>query len=192
MTIAALRLHASAVRRDRRGVAAVEMALLAPFLVLLFLGVVEVTQLVRVKTKMALAGQAIQNMVAGQDSATASSLATAFAGGQLVMTPFSGTALTVTITSVSFDSSGNAKSVTWQVVEGGATGMTIATACALAAQMSLGSDSVIIVSETYGYVPVLSYVLNKTYALTETTFGRPRNVSSISAPATSTGPTGSC
>lgn len=177
---------------DRRGVAAVELALLSPVLVMLFLGTVEVTQLIRVKTKLALAAQAIQNMVAGQTTATTSSLATAYAGGQLVMTPFAGSGLTASIASVSFTSSGSATTVTWQALEGGATTMTVSAACTLAAGMSLGSDSVIVVRATYAYTPVLSYLLGKSYALTQVTYGRPRNTTTVSTPAASTGATGSC
>jgi len=177
---------------DRRGVAAVEMALLSPVLVMLFLGTFEVTQLIRVKTKMALAAQVIQGMAASQSSATANSLAIAYSGGQLVMTPFAGSSLTAAIASVTFDSSGAASTVAWQVVEGNTTGMTASVACTLAAHMSLGSDSVIVVKTTYAYTPILSYMLAKSYALTQVTYGRPRNTGSISGPTVSTGPTGNC
>lgn len=177
--------------RDRRGAAAVEMALLSPILVMLFLGTVEVTQLIRVKTKLALAAQAIEDMVAGQTSATTASLANAYAGGVLVMTPFPTSGLTATVASVSFNASGSAATVDWQVLEGGATGMTTAAACTLAAQMGLGSDSVIVVKATFAYTPVLSYLLGQSYALVQITYGRPRNAATVSGP-TSTGATGSC
>lgn len=172
--------------------AAVELALLSPVLVMLFLGTVEVTQLIRVKTKVALAAQSIQNMVAGQITASANSLLIAYAGGQRVMAPFAGSSLTAAIASVTFTASGSASLVDWQVVEGGTTGMTTSAACSLAAQMSLGSDSVIVVQVTYAYIPIVSYLLGKSYGLTQVTYGRPRNVSSVSGPATSTGATGSC
>ena len=178
---------------DRRGLVAVEMALTAPLLVMLLLGTFELTQLIRVRTKVALATQAIQDIVAGQSTATSTSLATAFSAAKLVMTPFPTTSLAVTIASVTFTSSGGAGTVAWQVVEGGtSTSLTTAQACTLAAQMSLGSDSVIVVRATYAYMPVLSYLLGSSYALTQIAYGRPRNVASISGPSTSTGPTGSC
>lgn len=165
---------------------------MSPLLVMLFLGTVEVTQLIRVDTKLTLAAQAIQDMVAGQNVASATSLATVFSGAKLVMTPFSGSNLTAAIASVSFTSSGSTGTVAWQVVEGGATSMTTAQACALAAKMSLGNDSVIVVSTTYAYTPILSYLLSRSYALTQVAYGRPRNVASVSGPTTSTGSTGSC
>ncbi len=177
---------------DRRGVAAVEMALVSPLLVMLFMGTFEVTQLIRVKTKMALAAQVIQDMVAGQNAATATSLATAYSGGQLVMTPFAASSLSVAIASVTFNSSGQAATVAWQAVEGTTTGMTTSVACAAASAMSLNSDSVIVVTAKYAYTPIISYLLGKSYTLTQVAFGRPRDTGSISGPGTSTGPTGNC
>lgn len=168
------------------------MALLSPVLVMLFLGTFEVTQLIRVKTKMALAAQAIQNMVASQNSATANSLTTAYSGGQLVMMPFAGSGLTAAIASVTFTASGQASTVAWQVLEGGAAGMTTSVACALAANMSIGSDSVIVVTTTYAYTPVLAYMLSKRYALTQVAYGRPRNTGSIPGPVSSAGLAGNC
>lgn len=179
-------------QRDRRGVAAVELALLSPVLLMLFLGTVEVTQLIRVKTKLALTAQAIQAMVAGQTTATANSLSIIYSGSQLVMTPFASSGLTASIASVSFTSSGSATSVDWQMLEGGATSMTVSAACTLAAGLSLGSDSVIVVKTTYAYTPVLSYLLGKSYTLTQVAYGRPRNAAAVSGPSTSTGSTGSC
>ncbi|MGI4747376.1 MAG: TadE/TadG family type IV pilus assembly protein [Janthinobacterium lividum] len=187
-----LRHFSDRLWHDRRGVAAVELALLSPILVMLFLGTFEVTQLIRVKTKMALAAQVIQNMVTGQNSATANSLAIAYSGGQRVMAPFAGSGLTAAVASVTFTSTGTASAVAWQTLLGGAPGMTKSAACTLAAKMSLGSDSVIVVKTTYAYTPVLSYMLGKSYALTQITYGRPRNTGSISGPSPSTGLTGNC
>ena len=187
----------SVVRRlfaDRRGTAAVEAALLSPVLILLFLGMVEVTQLIRVETKLARAAQAIQDIVAGQTAGSSStaSLANAFAGGQIVMTPFGALNMSASIASVKVDSSANALSVDWQQLENNSPNMTIAFACSTAAGMSLGSDSVIVVQATYNYVPIVSYLFGKNYTLTQTAYGRPRNVPAISAPASSNGSSGNC
>ena len=179
---------------DRRGTAAVEAALLSPVLILLFLGMVEVTQLIRVETKLARAAQAIQDIVAGQtqSSASVASLANAFAGGQIVMTPFGALNMSAAIASVKFDSSANALSVDWQQLENNSPNMTLSFACSTAAGMSLGSDSVIVVKATYTYVPIVSYLFGKSYTLTQTAYGRPRNAPSISAPTGSNGSSGNC
>lgn len=182
----------SGLGRDRRGTAAVETALLSPVLILLFLGTVEVTQLIRVEAKLTRAAQAIQDIVAGQTTANAASLTIAFNGGQLVMLPFGPTNFSASIASVTFDSTAAANTVSWQQIENSDPGMTTTYACSTATGMSLGSDSVIVVRATYSYVPIVSYVLGKSFTLTQTAYGRPRNTPVISGPASSNGSTGNC
>jgi Flp pilus assembly protein TadG len=179
---------------DRRGVAAVEAALLSPVLIVLFLGMVEVTQLIRVEAKLSRAAQTIQDIVAGQVNGSSStiSIANAFVGGQIVMTPFGASNLSAAIASVLFDSSANALKVDWQQLENNSPTMTVSTACSTAAGMSIGSDSVIVVQATYTYVPIVSYLFGKSYTLTQTAYGRPRNVGSISAPSGANGASGNC
>ena len=173
---------------DRRGTAAVEMALISPVLILLFLGTVEVTQLIRVEAKLTHAAQTIQDIVAGQSTATVSSLGIAFNGGQIVMTPYTAANLTAAIASVSFNSSGTATEVTWQQVENGNPGMTSSVACSAGAGMSLTSDSVIVVQVTYTYNPIVSYLFGKQFTLSQMAFGRPRNTTLISDSSSSNGP----
>ena len=136
-------IRARGLVTDRRGVAALELALTAPMMLILFFGVVEVTQLIRVSNKLTLASQAIENIVAGQGTATVVSVTNAYLGGELVMAPFIGasTPLAVTVASVIFDANGNASQVTWQVDLGGASARPIATACSLASGNGTGSSN---------------------------------------------------
>lgn len=180
------------LRRDCHGTAAVETALLSPLLILFFLGTIEVTQLIRVEAKLTRAAQAIQDIVAGQNSASSATMAIAFTGGQIVMTPFDATKLTAAIASVTFDSSGAANAVSWQQLENNGASMTTTYACSAAAGMSLNSDSVIVVQATYTYVPIISYILGKSFTLTQTAYGRPRNTQVISDASSSNGTTGNC
>jgi Flp pilus assembly protein TadG len=193
-----MRTAAGAFRRDRRGVAALELALIAPVLVTLFLGSVEVTQLIRVRTKLSSSAQAIQNMVAGRNTPASSTpnaaVNSAFSGGQLMMYPFAASNLAVAIASVTFNSATPPapSTLAWQVLENGAASMTLATACTLAAGLSMGGDSVIIVSATYGYTPILSYILSSHYTLTQVAFGRPRSSAAFAVTSSSGAATGRC
>ena len=189
---AIVRHAAGRLRVDRRGTAAVETALLSPVLILLFLGTVEVTQLIRVEAKLTRAAQTIQDIVAGQTTANAASLTIAFNGGQLVMLPFGPTNFSASIASVTFDSTAAANTVAWQQIENSDPGMTTTYACSTATGMSLGSDSVVVVQATYTYVPIVSYVLGKSFILTQTAYGRPRNTPVISWSGNSNGSTGNC
>ncbi len=182
-------------RRDRRGTAAVEVALLSPLLILMFLGTIEVTQLVRVEAKLAHSAQTIQDIVAGGPSTTSNTnLANAFTGAQIVMFPFTTTTtLSAAIASVTFDANGNASAVSWQKLENTSSGMTVASACAVAAGLSLNNDSVIITQVTYTYIPIVSYLFGKSFTLTQTAYGRPRsNPAVVTDDNSSDGPTGNC
>lgn len=187
-----------AVRRflsDRRGTAAVELALLSPLLILLFFGTIEVTQLVRVEAKLAHSAQTIQDIVAAGPSTTSNQLlGNAYTGAQIVMFPFTTmTALSATIASVTFDGNGKALAVSWQKMENTTTGMPVATACTIAAGLSLTNDSAIVVQVTYTYIPIVSYVFGKSFTLTQTAYGRPRsNPAVVTDSNSSDGPTGNC
>ena len=187
-----IRRVARRLRLDRRGTAAVETALLSPVLIMLFLGTFEVTQLIRVEAKLTRAAQAIQDIVAGQTTASAATLTAAFTGGQIVMLPFGASSFSASIASVTFNSSAVASTVDWQEIENSNPGMTTTYACTTASGMSLGSDSVIVVQATYTYVPIISYLLGKSFTLTQTAYGRPRNAATVSGPGSSNGSAGNC
>nr|WP_321985774.1 TadE/TadG family type IV pilus assembly protein [uncultured Lichenicoccus sp.] len=182
------------LRHDQHGVAALELALTAPLMLILFFGTVEVTQLIRVSNKLTLATQAIANIIGGQNPATVLNVGNAYVGGEFVMTPFvNSTPLLATIASVTYDSSGNPSQLAWQITEGGASAMSVATACSLAKGYGVGSDSVIIVQASYSYAAITHYILPSSYALSHVAYGRPRNVAAIAGVSSPlTAPTGGC
>ncbi len=176
----------SVLRQDRRGVAALELALVLPAMLVLFFGTVEITQLIRASNKLNIAAQSIENMIAGQKSVATADVDNAYKGGQLIMAPFSAT-LAVAVVSVTFNSSGTASSVGWQVLEGGAKALPNSTACTMVAGLGLGNDSVILVQASYGYSAVAHYVLPASVNLLHVAYGRPRNVQAVSGPSTGAG-----
>lgn len=178
--------------RDRRGVAALEFALVLPVMLILFFGVIDVTQVIRAYTKLGIAAQAINDMVAGEDSASLSSVLNAYVGGQLVMAPFPASSLAVSVVSVTFDGSGNPATVAWQVDEGGAPSIPVSTACSMADGLGLGNDSVIIVRATYSYTAMDSHILPASFTLSHVAYGRPRNISAIPGTSSSGAATGNC
>lgn len=172
--------------RDGRGVAALELALVVPVMLVLFFGTVEITQLIRASNKLDIATQSIENMIAGQKSVATADVDNAYKGGQLIMAPF-GATLAIAAVSVTFDSSGAPSGVAWQVLEGGATAVPGATACAMVAGLGRGNDSVILVQGRYGYSAAVHYILPASFSLSYVAFGRPRNVNAVSGPSTGAG-----
>ena len=169
------------LRRDRRGVAALELALVLPVMLVLFFGSVEVTQLIRVSNKLNIAAQSIESMVAGHTSILQADVDNAYNGGKLIMAPFSAT-LSVQVVSVTFDANAKASGVSWQVVEpitATPTPISNKTACTMVAGLGLGNDSVILVQASYSYGAVVHYVLPASFNLSHVAYGRPRNVQAV-------------
>lgn len=160
----------------QRGAAAIEFAILAPLLLTLSLGTFEVASLINADMKLANAAQVIGDLVAQQSNETDAETANFCTGGQMAMTPLSSTSLTATIVSVTH--TGGGETVDWQDTSCG--GSPIGDAASLAAPVTPNvGDSVIIVVAKYQYNSPLSYVLASNYSLTQTTYSRPRNVTTV-------------
>jgi Flp pilus assembly protein TadG len=86
---------------DRRGVSAVEFALLAPLMIALYLSSVEISQ-----------GIGIDRKVAQNSSVSSSDMATFFNVATTIMAPYSTTPLKITISCLTIDSTGKA-TVSW-------------------------------------------------------------------------------
>ncbi|MDB5649293.1 MAG: uncharacterized protein JWL62_813 [Hyphomicrobiales bacterium] len=95
----------AALRRDRRGVAAVEFALILPLMLLMYLGSTEIVQGLMASRKLSIVARALSDLVAQQPAdspLTDTQLNDIFAAATSIMSPFSTTALKMTVSSVEF------------------------------------------------------------------------------------------
>jgi Flp pilus assembly protein TadG len=165
------------LRKDERGAALIELALVMPIMMTLFFGGFEVTRVINANTRVAAAAQSLADLVAQQSAVTATSVANFCKGGQLVMTPFPNASLKATIASVTRGGSGT--TVDWQDTTCG-TSTSISNATTLASPVIPNAgDSVIVVKTTYAYTSPFSYVLHASYTLTQTAFARPQMGSQV-------------
>jgi Flp pilus assembly protein TadG len=168
-------------RKDTSGSILVEFAILAPIMVVLFLGTFEVTLAVRAKMKLNNAAQAFATMIAAQSSLTSATLTNLCNGAKMVMTPFSTATFKAAVSSVT-KPAGSAVAADWHYTAcGSATAISGPTTLA-AALVPGDGDSVIIVQATYTYNSPLHYVLPASTTLTLTAFARPRQNTTISCP----------
>lgn len=98
--------------RDHRGVAAVEFALLAPLLITIYFGLVEVCSGYMAQKRMSHATALIADLVAQEEVVNTSNLADITAIGALIMKPFAVAPLGTRISSVTQTSAGSAR-VNW-------------------------------------------------------------------------------
>jgi len=198
---------------DRRGVAAVEFALILPLMLLLYLGTSELTQGVMASRKATLVARALSDLtgqLAAGSTMTDAEATNIFNAATAVMSPFSTSSLKMTITSVEFVANSAATNKydakpRWTIVRNNAT----PRACAILGAVSnttkpasnnmpngmYQSGSIIVADVSYTYDPPFGKALlewSKTASvinMSQTTYMRPRNQTLIGISSGVTGAT---
>ncbi|MGH7020953.1 MAG: TadE/TadG family type IV pilus assembly protein [Brevundimonas sp.] len=93
---------------DRRGVSAVEFALLAPFMILIYFGLTEFCQAYMAERRVSHTAAMVADLVAQGSKTDKEDLASVAAIGQMLMKPFPAAPLTTRVSSVTVDAQGRA------------------------------------------------------------------------------------
>ncbi|HEY0437808.1 MAG TPA: TadE/TadG family type IV pilus assembly protein, partial [Phenylobacterium sp.] len=177
--------------RDRRGVSALEFALIAPVLILIYFGMAELSQGLMAERRVSHAASAMGDLIAQYDSANSpvkdADSAAVFAAAKAILSPFPTTALELRVTSIVMKApaSGGAPQavVDWSdpSVPGGSlpklakdTPMTVDPNL-----LSAVGDSVILAEAKYKYISPVGYVLPNGLAFTETFYEKPRKTQTV-------------
>ena len=162
----------SSLWRDRSAAAALELCIMFPFMMVLFFGCVEVTQMVRVYMGLGVTTDAMADLLSHGDPDTAAQILDACNGAKLVLAPFSGSTLKAAIVNVK--NTNGTVAVSWSDTScGSATAIANATALATALIPNSG-DEVILVQTTYTYTASTSYVMPATQNYMYLSYARPR------------------
>lgn len=111
-----LRRQVARILRRREGIAATEFALLAPILMVMWLGMVEVTQAVSVDRKVTLVTRTLADLTTQVAVVNDTDLETIFSAAVSVLTPVPAQRLSMRITSFDVDQAGSAF-VDWSSVK---------------------------------------------------------------------------
>lgn len=160
--------------RDRRGVSAVEFALLAPLMIGFYFGLAEFCQGYMSQKRMAHTASAVGDLVAQTDSVTKAQLDDIIAIGALIMKPFDATPLTTRISSVTRNASGVAK-VDWSRASGISARATASTVT-IPADVIANGESVVMSETTYDYTSPIKYLLPNVTKFSNVFYLRPRRV----------------
>lgn len=160
---------------DIRGIAAIEFALVVPVMLVLLTGIIEISNLASAQRRVVEAAHAAADLIAQGSDFSSTDLSDILAASRYVMTPFDDSNMTIGVASVRFDSDGDAYEDWTYAYNGG----SVASSTTLANGMGEAGGSVILVSVTYSYTPLLSAIISTTYTLSETAYVRPRNLSYV-------------
>lgn len=106
-----------AFARDCRGVSALEFALIAPVMILLYLGAVDLSLALSVDRKVTSAASALADLVAQDDVITDDEMTDILNASAVIVAPFDPAPLQVRVSSVMMDSDGDVE-VQWSDARG--------------------------------------------------------------------------
>jgi Flp pilus assembly protein TadG len=161
--------------RDKRGVSAVEFALIAPALIAFYFGLAELTQAMMAERRASHTASAIGDLVAQSTQINTATMTDIFTIGQTIISPFPTTSLKMRVTSVVADAKISPK-VEWSSVSGsGITALkkddpvTVPTGLLTAA-----GQSVVMSEVTYSYDSPVDYFVPRAVTFNKKFYLRPR------------------
>jgi Flp pilus assembly protein TadG len=161
---------------DKRGVSAVEFALLSPLMIGLYLGGVEISEGISVDRKVTLAAGAVANLAAQVSSISSSDMTNIMNAASAITAPYSTTPLKITVSCISIDKDKKA-TVKWSETRNG-TKLASGSSITLPSALSVANTQLLFSQVSYTYTPTIGYVITGSLNLSDTMYMSPR----ISAP----------
>ncbi len=163
---------------DQRGFAAVEFALILPFMLLLYLGSVELTQGIMVNRQVALTADTVTNIVAQYTTISASQqLPDILTASAQIFEPNPASAATVVISLITIDSSGKA-TVSWSQALNGSP-LTQGQTIAIPGNLDIPNTTLVYGQAKYAYTPWFDFMGIGTLNLSSSVYMSPRASSTI-------------
>ena len=181
--------------RDRDAIAATEFAVIVPIMLVLFFGVVEMSNGITVYRKVTIMAHTLSDLTSQSPSVQDSDLTNFFCAANGIMSPYisiSGqcpsTAVTQSIVELWVNPSLQAR-VQWAKNSDGSAPLAAGTIVQIPASLQVANTYIIYSSVMYTYVPTIGYVMNKSgVILSDFAYTRPRQSQCVLYDAT----TGSC
>lgn len=167
----------------RKAAAAVEFALILPFMLALYVGSIELSDAISVDRRVTVIAGTIGDLVARVDqNFTQSDMNDYFSAAEEIMAPYSVANLKQVVTSVKVDNNG-VGTVEWSRASNATARTTGASYTLPPAITTLSKNSWVIVSETaYSYQPLLGMVIQVPVNLYRENFHLPRFGKKINPP----------
>jgi Flp pilus assembly protein TadG len=169
------------LRRDRRGAAAVEFALIAPILVLIYMALVELCEAMLAERKVEHAASAVGDLVAQGTATSQAAIGQYYDAAGLIVGPFSTNPLQMRVSSVKTDASGNA-TVDWGNATSNSTALCKGTSVTLPKNLIGPNQSVIMSEAIYTYSSPLNYFIKNALTFDQVFYLAPRQSTSVTCP----------
>lgn len=166
-------------RSDKRGVAAVEFALIAPAMILLYCGMAEITLTLMAGRRAGHAVAVVGDLVAQSSQLTAAQVDDIFQVAGAVLAPFPSTGLQMRVSSVTASTPAAVPQVVWSQGHGLTALAAGSTAAAVPANLMLAGDNIVVAEMSYDYTPPLGYFMKTAHTFHQTFLLRPRRAPEV-------------
>ena len=165
--------------RDRRGVSAVEFALVAPMMVGLYLGCVEISDGVAVDRKVSLTAAALANLTGQVSTISSGQMDNILDASTAIIAPYSASNLQMTVSCLSIDRN-NVATVKWTKTRNGTPLTSVSVPSDLTRDYTPDHTKVypvyIIYSQvSYNYTPMVGYTITGSMTLSDHMYMMPRS-----------------
>lgn len=157
---------------DRRGVSAVEFALLAPVMIGLYLGCAEISDGVGADRKVSLTAAALANLGAQVSSISSSDMTNILNASSAIIAPYSASKLKSTLSCLKIDSTGKV-TVAWSATLNG-TARAAGSSITIPSALAVPSSQLLFSEVTYAYTPTVGYTITGTLNLSDQMYMSPR------------------
>jgi len=162
----------SDLAKDKRGVSAVEFALVLPLMLTMFFGGVEVSQGISIDRKVTLTARTVADLVSRVATINTAGVDAALGASATILAPYPIDNAKITVSVVKIDANGTA-TIVWSNAKNGAAH---APGSGVTVPLALKTPNTFLVwgEASYSYAPTIGYVLTGTMPLTDQIFMRPR------------------
>jgi Flp pilus assembly pilin Flp len=159
-------------RNDERGVSAIEFAFIFPLMVTMYLGAVDISQVLTADRKITSLASTTADLVAQAEELSEDQLSDIYEAAAEILGPLPVTDLSIVVTSIELDSDGDPQ-VGWSDAHNGSprsslSGLTIPEG------MIEAGGSVVLAEVTYLYDSILTAFVGQNFELADRFFLRPR------------------
>ena len=165
--------------QDRSGNATIDFAFLLPIMLMLFIGVVEVTNLLRLDRKVVDSAQTVADLITQQRDVSTAQVTDILRAAELVLEPFPAANHNVGIAAVRFNVDTGAPELDWEQSKNGGA---VTDALTLAQNMGPPGEGVVIVRVAYSYSPVFFDFIMGATTVEEVAILRPRRSAFVEGP----------